>query len=151
MAVVGRACIFGRFCYNSSIMEQTQTPAAGKKILLLEDEEMLATMYKTKFEKEGMSIDVASDGEAGLAMAQAQPYDIILVDIIMPKLDGFAALKRLREMPQYKSTPIIMLTNLGQEEDIAKSKALGATDYLIKANFTPSQVLEKIQSVSLNT
>ncbi|MBI2050486.1 MAG: response regulator [Parcubacteria group bacterium] len=129
-------------------MEQTQTQAIGPKILLIEDEEMLATMYKTKFEKEGMEIDVASDGEAGLAMAQAQTYGVVLVDIIMPKLDGFSVLKKLREMPQYQATPIIMLTNLGQEEDIAKGKQFGATDYLIKANFTPGQVLEKIQSVS---
>jgi len=129
-------------------MEQTNTQAIGKKILLIEDEEMLATMYKTKFEKEGVSIDVASDGEAGLAMAEASQYGIVLVDIIMPKLDGFAVLKKLRSLPQYAATPIMMLTNLGQEEDIAKGKQLGATDYLVKANFTPSQVLEKIQSVS---
>ena len=76
------------------------------------------------------------------------------IDQVMPLKDAAAsfmtstALKRLREMPQYKSTPIIMLTNLGQEEDIAKAKQLGATDYLIKANFTPGQVLEKIQNVS---
>ncbi len=109
---------------------------------------MLATMYKTKFVREGMSIDVASDGEAGLEMAKAATYGIILVDIIMPKLDGFAVLKRLREMPQYAAVPIIMLTNLGQEEDVAKAKQFGATDYLVKANFTPSQVLEKIISIS---
>ena len=129
-------------------MDTAQTPTASKKILLIEDEEMLATMYKTKFEKEGFPITVASDGEAGLQMASAGPFDVILVDIIMPKLDGFAVLKKLRETPEYAKTPIIMLTNLGQEEDIAKSKALGATDYLIKANFTPSQVLEKISSIS---
>ncbi len=131
-------------------MEQTQTQAPGAKILLIEDEEMLATMYKTKFEKEGLAIDVASDGEAGVAMAQAQPYSVVLVDIIMPKLDGFAVLKKLRSMPQYATTPIIMLTNLGQEEDVAKGKEYGATDYLVKANFTPSQVLEKIKNVSSN-
>ncbi|MEK7189329.1 MAG: response regulator [Patescibacteria group bacterium] len=131
-------------------MEQTQTQAPGAKILLIEDEEMLATMYKTKFEKEGLAIDVASDGEAGVAMAQAQPYSVVLVDIIMPKLDGFAVLKKLRSMPQYAQTPIIMLTNLGQEEDVAKGKEYGATDYLVKANFTPSQVLEKIKNVSSN-
>lgn len=109
---------------------------------------MLASMYKTKFEKEGLSVDVAADGEAGLVMAKQQSYGIILVDIIMPKLDGFATLKQLRELPQYANTPIMMLTNLGQEEDIAKGKALGATDYLVKANFTPSQVLEKIASLT---
>lgn len=129
-------------------MEPTLAPLANKKILLIEDEEMLAAMYKTKFEKEGLAISVAPDGEAALSMAEEQTFDIILLDIIMPKLDGFAVLKKLREMPQYRTIPILMLTNLGQEEDIAKSIALGATDYLIKANFTPSQVLQKIASIS---
>lgn len=120
------------------------------KILLIEDEEMLASMYKTKFQKEGMDVDVAQDGEIGLEKAKAVNYNIILVDIIMPKLDGFATLKQLREMEQYKTLPILILTNLGQEEDIEKGKKLGATDYLIKANFTPSQVLEKIKSITTN-
>jgi DNA-binding response OmpR family regulator len=117
-------------------------------ILLIEDEEMLASMYKTKFEKEGFSIDTASDGEAGIEKAKTGKFGVILVDIIMPKLDGFAVLKQLREMEQYKETPILLLTNLGQNEYIEKGKKLGASDYLVKANFTPSQVLEKIQSVS---
>ncbi|OJI07617.1 hypothetical protein BK004_00830 [bacterium CG10_46_32] len=126
-------------------MPDPSSATSKQKILLVEDEEMLSTMYKTKFEKEGLNITVASDGEAGIVAAQAETYDIVLVDIIMPKLDGFAVLKKLRELPQYKTTPILMLTNLGQEEDIAKGKQLGATDYLVKANFTPSQVLEKIK------
>ena len=126
-------------------MDNTQT---NLKILLVEDEEMLASMYKTKFEKEGLSVDIAMDGEQGIAKAKASNYGIVLVDIIMPKLDGFAVLKQLREMEQYKSVPIIMLTNLGQNEDMEKGKKLGATDYMVKANFTPSQVLEKIKSVT---
>ena len=65
----------------------------------------------------------------------------------MPKMDGFAALRELRAMDKYKTTPIIMLTNLGQDEDIEKAKKFGATDYLVKANFTPSQVLQKIKSL----
>ncbi|PIQ79952.1 MAG: response regulator [Parcubacteria group bacterium CG_4_9_14_0_2_um_filter_41_8] len=125
-------------------MPDTQTKL---KVLLVEDEEMLASMYNTKFTKEGLEVVVAVDGEDGVAKAQAGTFDIVLVDIIMPKLDGFAVLKQLREMPQYKDTPIIMLTNLGQEEDIEKGKKLGATDYMVKANFTPSQVLEKIKSL----
>jgi len=118
------------------------------KILLIEDEEMLSSMYKTKFEKEGMEVDIAQDGEVGLEKAKSGNYNIVLIDIIMPKLDGFATLKQLREMEQYKTVPILMLTNLGQEEDIEKGKKLGATDYLIKANFTPSQVLEKIKLIT---
>ena len=128
---------------------QSSTDNSSKpSILLMEDEEMLASMYKTKFEKEGFKIEIASDGEAGLAKAKSTKFDVILVDIIMPKIDGFAVLKELRAMEEYKKKPILMLSNLGQEEDIEKSKKLGATDYLVKANFTPSQVLEKIQSVA---
>jgi len=106
---------------------------------------MLSSMYKTKFEKEGFKITVASDGEAGLEQAKNGSFNIILLDIILPKLDGFAVLKGIRAMDKYKTIPVFMLTNLGQEEDMEKGKKLGATDYLIKANFTPSQVLKKIQ------
>jgi len=109
---------------------------------------MLASMYKTKFEREGFEIVVAGDGEEGLEQAKAASFDVVLIDIIMPKLDGFAVLKQLRLLDAYKDVPILMLTNLGQEEDVEKGKALGATDYLVKANFTPSQVLEKIRAVS---
>lgn len=123
----------------------------SKKILLMEDEEMLATMYESKFKRDGFDITVAHDGEDGLAKAQAANFDVVLVDIIMPKLDGFAVLKALRALPQYKITPIIMLTNLGQEEDIKKGQELGATDYLIKANFTPSQVTAKLNEVLAKT
>ncbi len=127
-----------------------ETTTTKPKILLIEDEAMLASMYKTKFEKEGFVIDVAHDGEEGVAMATAGSYGVVLVDIIMPKLDGFAVLKQLRATDTYKSVPILMLTNLGQEEDIEKGKKLGATDYLVKANFTPSQVLTKIEQVAQN-
>ena len=127
-------------------------PNAGensqKKILLLEDEETLAAMYKSKFEREGMAVDLSSDGESGLAKAKATQYDIVLVDIIMPKLDGFGVTKALRALPAYKNTPIILLSNLGQEEDMVKGKSLGATDYLVKANFTPAQVVKKIKDLT---
>ncbi len=117
------------------------------KVLLMEDEAMLSTMYQTKFKRDGLLVEAAPDGEAGLALARAQKFDIVLVDIIMPKLDGFGVLKSLRATAEYKTTPIILLTNLGQEEDMKKGQALGATDYLVKANFTPTQVVEKIKQL----
>lgn len=121
--------------------------AEPSKILLMEDEAMLATMYESKFKRDGFSIAVAHDGEEGLTKAKSENFDVVLVDIIMPKLDGFAVLKALRALPQYKTTPIILLTNLGQEEDIKKGQELGATDYLIKANFTPSQITTKLKEI----
>jgi DNA-binding response OmpR family regulator len=117
------------------------------KILLMEDETMLASMYQTKFQNEGFNIDIAVDGEDGLAKAKAGNYQIILVDIIMPKLDGFAVLKELRALPQYQTIPIILLTNLSQEEDMKKGKELGATDYWVKANLTPGQIVEKVRGL----
>lgn len=108
---------------------------------------MLADMYATKFSMEGFTAAQANDGQAGFDAATANPPDIILLDIIMPKLDGFTVLKQLREQDATKEVPIILLTNLGQDEDIKKGKELGATDYFVKANHTPAEVVNKVKEV----
>lgn len=113
------------------------------KVLLVEDEEMLAKMYQTKFQNEGYDIILAANGEAGLKIALENKPDIILLDIIMPKLDGFSVLKSLKDNSQTKNIPVILLSNLGQEEDIKKGKSMGAAGYLVKANLTPAEVVEK--------
>lgn len=128
-------------------MEETKAGLDGIKILLVEDEEMLASMYETKFKKEGYTIAVAHDGEEGVAKAEAGAFTVVLLDIILPKLDGFAVLKKLRENEKYKTVPIIMLTNLGQEEDIKKGSDLGASGYLVKSNVTPTQVIAKVREI----
>lgn len=117
------------------------------KVLIVEDEKMLAEMYATKFSMEGFDAFKAFDGEAGLTMAKEVKPDIILLDIIMPKLDGFAVLKQLRDEADTKTTPVILLTNLGQDEDMKKGKELGATDYFVKANHTPAEVVNKVRAV----
>ena len=117
------------------------------KVLLIEDEKMLSTMYATKFAKEGYDLVQAFDGEAGLAKAKSETPAVILLDIIMPKLDGFAVLKALKSDATLKSVPVILLTNLGQDEDIKKGKELGAVDYFIKANHTPAEVVDKVKSL----
>lgn len=116
-------------------------------VLIVEDEKMLADMYATKFSMEGFTAAQANDGQAGFDAATANPPDIILLDIIMPKLDGFTVLKQLRAQEQTKNVPIILLTNLGQDEDIKKGKELGATDYFVKANHTPAEVVNKVKEV----
>ncbi|OGY90258.1 MAG: hypothetical protein A3B30_00835 [Candidatus Komeilibacteria bacterium RIFCSPLOWO2_01_FULL_52_15] len=119
---------------------------AGKtKILIVEDEEMLSTMYKVKFENDGYEVFSATNGADGIEMAKKEGPKIILLDIIMPKIDGFAVLKKLKEDPKTKPIPVILLTNLGQDEDITRGKELGAVGYLIKANNTPSEVVTKVQ------
>ena len=117
------------------------------KVLIVEDEKMLADMYTTKFSMEGFDAANAPDGLAGLAKAKEMAPDIILLDVIMPKLDGFGALKEIRQDAALKDVPVILLTNLGQDEDIKKGKKLGATDYFVKANHTPAEVVAKVQSV----
>lgn len=115
------------------------------KVLIIEDEQMLSAMYKVKFENEGYDITVANDGSEGLEIAKNNKFDMILLDIIMPKIDGFAVLKKLREQSNSKDTPVILLTNLGQDEDVTRGKELGAVGYLIKANNTPAEVVEKVK------
>lgn len=119
------------------------------KVLIVEDEKMLADMYGTKFEMEGFAVSKANDGEAGLAMVKSVVPDMILLDVIMPKLDGFAVLKAIRADASIRDIPVILLTNLGQDEDIKKGKELGANDYFVKANHTPAEVVTKVKQ-SLN-
>ncbi len=120
-----------------------------KKIVvaLIEDDPLIAEMYTTKFTKEGFDLKHAADGAAGLTLVKQEHPDIILLDIIMPKLDGFQVLGELRKMTEFKETPIVMLTNLGQEEDVQKGRALGATDYFIKTNFTPQAIVDKVKAL----
>ncbi len=122
-------------------------PTSPKKVLLVEDEKMLAEMYATKFSMEGYGVEKAFDGAQGLELAKSVNPDIILLDVIMPKLDGFATLKQLKADPKLKAIPVIMLTNLGQEDDLKKGKELGATDYYVKSNHSPSEIVDKVKAV----
>ncbi len=115
------------------------------KILLVEDEESLAQMYSTKFTSEGYEVDIANDGYTGLQLAQKNKPDLILLDIILPQMDGFMVLKELKQSAKTKKIPVIMLTNLGQNEDIKRGKDLGADDYLVKASLTPSELVDKVK------
>lgn len=116
-------------------------------VLIVEDDSFLSHIYKTKFEMEGFKISMADNGETGLADAKKKKPDIILLDILLPKMDGFAVLEALRADEETKSIPVIMLTNLGQKDDVEKGQELGAVDYLIKAHFKPSEVVNKVKEV----
>jgi DNA-binding response OmpR family regulator len=114
------------------------------KILLIEDDPFLSSMYSTKFEMEGFVVFAANDGEKGLKLAFNEKPDIILLDIIMPKMNGFEVLEKLKANAGTKDLPVILLTNLNQKDEIEKGMSLGANDYLIKAHFMPSEVVDKI-------
>lgn len=122
--------------------------ATKTKVLIVEDEKMLADMYATKFAMENFEVEKAHDGAEGLEKAKAFKPDIILLDIIMPKIDGFAVLKELKADSMFAKTHIIMLTNLGQDDDVKKGKQLGADDYFVKSNHTPSDIVSKVQAIA---
>lgn len=118
------------------------------KVLLVEDDAMLSDMYVMKFEGEGFEVWKGGNGVEGLAQLEKNGApDIILLDVIMPQMDGFSMLAKVKENAQWKNVPVILLTNLGQEQDVKKGMAMGANDYLVKANFTPGQVVEKVKAL----
>ena len=118
-----------------------------KRVLIIEDDEFLAGIYTTKLDLEGFDVFHAADGEAGIKLAKKAKPDLILLDILMPKMDGFEVLKALKKDPATKDTPTVMLTNLGQKEDVDKGLELGAVDYLLKAHFVPSETVSKIKKI----
>jgi len=117
------------------------------KILLVEDDSFLLGMYATKFEMENFKVITAEDGEKAVRLALKELPDIILLDIILPKQDGFAVLRQLKADRSTAKVPVILLTNLSQKDEIEQGLRLGAEDYLIKAYFMPSEVVEKIKKV----
>lgn len=116
-------------------------------ILLVEDDVFLGNIYKTKFTMEGFNISLAENGEQGLKEALKKKPDLILLDILLPKMDGFTVLNKLKADDTVKNIPVILLTNLGQKDDVEKGLDMGAVDYLIKAHFKPSEVVEKVRQV----
>lgn len=116
-------------------------------ILLIEDDSLVAGMYQTKLSLMGYTVRVAADGEEGWTMLTSNPPDVLLLDIVLPKRDGFEILSAIRKDPKLKHLPVLLLTNLGQKPDVQKGLDLGANDYIIKAHFTPAEVVEKIETV----
>lgn len=114
-------------------------------ILLVEDDSLLVKMYQTKFIMEGFDVLTALDGESGLKLAMEEKVDFIILDIMLPKLSGLDLLAKLREQGGQVNTPIIVLTNLARQTDSDKAKTLGAKEYLVKANLTPSEVVAKVK------
>ena len=116
----------------------------NKKILIIEDDEFLLSMYSTKFEIEGYDVIMASDGEIGLEKVKTEKPGIILLDIMLPNMDGFDVLKGIKANRETSSIPVILLTNLSQKQDVERGLSMGADDYLVKAHFMPSEVVDKI-------
>lgn len=116
-------------------------------VLLVEDDVFLSGIYQKKFEMEGYKVSLVDNGEKVFSEVKKKKPDIVLLDILLPKLDGFAVLSKLKSDAEIKEIPVILLTNLGQKDDVEKGLQLGAVDYLIKAHFKPSEVVDKVKKV----
>lgn len=128
-------------------MAKTDTTSGAKRILIVEDERPLAHALELKLAHEGFETVVAGTGKAGLEAASDGSFDLILLDLILPEMDGFAVLTELKA--KKVKTPVVVLSNLGQDEDRAKAKELGAVEYLVKSNAPLADILNLVkQSVA---
>lgn len=119
------------------------------KVLIVEDDKFLSELISTKLDKEGFDIALAGDGEAALKKVAEFKPEIILLDIMLPGMDGFEVLEKLKADadPKVKAIPVIILSNFGQESKVERGLQLGAVDYLVKANFTTGEIVDKVKKV----
>lgn len=118
----------------------------SKKILIVEDDEILSKVIKEELIDAGFEAIQAFNGEDGLKKAKDEKFDMILLDIMMPKMDGFEVLKILSGDPETKNIPVFILTVLGSDEDIKKGLLLGAKDYIVKSQHAVAEIIEKIKN-----
>ncbi len=118
-----------------------------KHLLIVDDDKLLCGIYRQKFIAEGFTVDVAEDGEAGLAAIKRSRPDVVLLDIMLPKLDGIQVLKQLRAQPETQKLPVVVLSNAYLASSIAAAREAGATEILTKLNRTPKQVVEEVRNI----
>jgi len=116
-----------------------------KKILIVEDEEIITDLIQKKLSDEGYEVSSAKDGVEGLEKMKEIKPDLILLDIIMPKMGGFEVMEEMNKTPELKKIPVIIISNSGQPIELEQAKKLGAKDWLIKTEFDPQEVVEKIK------
>jgi len=118
------------------------------KILIIEDDKYLRELMIRKLSSEkGLDISNAVDGEDGLKAFEREKPDLVLLDLILPDIDGFEVLTKMKENTELAAIPVIILSNLGQKGDVEKGMKLGAIDYMVKAHFTPNEIVDKVKQV----
>lgn len=117
-----------------------------KRVLLIEDDPFLSEIYIAKFEEAGFEISVLN-GVLDAERVRERKPDIVLLDIVMPRVDGFELLRLIKDDEEIKDIPVVILSNLGEQENVEKGIALGAVAYLVKAHYTPTEVVAKVKSV----
>lgn len=115
-----------------------------KKILLIEDDPFLVDIYSTKLKESGFSVEVASNGKEGLEKIKKEDFDLVVLDIVLPQMDGWEVLREVQNNPDLQETRIFVFSNLGQKEEVEKGLEMGAIRYFVKAHFTPKEVVEEI-------
>lgn len=118
-------------------------------IFVIEDDQFLSAAYKLKLEKEEFKVSLAQDGQEALNMLETFIPDLILLDLVMPIKDGFAVLSDLKESEKLRDIPVIIASNLGQDEEIKRGIAMGAADYIVKSNTSLEEVVQKINQILL--
>jgi DNA-binding response OmpR family regulator len=131
------------------MQDLTQNPPADKAdkkiILVAEDDAFYGNVFKTKLSKEGYDVIITENGKKALEVARDKTPDLILLDLVMPEMDGFETLQTLKSDDKLKGVPVIVLSNLGQDSDIDKAKQLGAKDYFVKSNVSIQKVVEIVK------
>lgn len=128
---------------NDSYMSKKQ----AKKVLIVEDDVFLSDIYNKKFSKDGFDVLTASDGKKAVIIIKQKKPDVILLDIMLPQMDGFEVLEEIKKDPEIKDIPVILLTNTNEQDGIKRGYDLGIKDYIIKTFFTPSEVVNKVRKV----
>jgi DNA-binding response OmpR family regulator len=116
-----------------------------KHVLIVEDEPGYYAVLEKSLKEAGYEASVATNGAAALELLQKQTFDLILLDLIMPQKNGFEVLEEVKKIPNWPKTPILVLSNLGQPDELRRSVSLGAADHIIKANLSLSEVLDKVK------
>jgi len=118
-----------------------------QRILLVEDDAFLASIYAQKLEVEGYDVSLATNGEDGLKLAAKESPALVLLDLVLPQMDGFEVLAKLKQDAATRKIPVLILSNLGQSEDIERCMDLGAAGYIIKAHSLPEETIAKVREI----
>jgi DNA-binding response OmpR family regulator len=115
------------------------------KVLIIEDDPLIVKIYSTRLKADGYEVSSAENGEEGIVVAYRDKPDLIVLDVMMPRVDGFGVLEKLRADPGFNKTPILMYSNLNNEDEMVRAKSMGVTEFLVKANLSPTQMVAKIK------
>ena len=135
--------------YKYDTMKNMIAEATANKqtVLIVDDDEFLLEMYALKFKEEGFTVEIAETGKDALTKIESVKPDVVLLDVVLPEMDGFAVLQKMRPEKKSGLPIIVLLTNLSQKDDTERGMRLGADDYVVKAHFTPSEVVEKVRKL----